>query len=116
MSDPAEHGLFQTMICWLLYLSCWSRPDISFAVSGLSRFVSNQCQQHILAVKHLLRYLNGTKELSLTYSKPTGMGPTDKVDLLWGYVDSDWADFPDSRKSTSGSIIIFNADVSSNSK
>ena len=106
--DSAEHGLYRTMVGCLLYLSCWSRPDISFAVSELSRFVSEPCHQHMVAVKHLLRYLKGTKELGLIYSKPTGLGLTDKADLLWGYVDSDWAGCPDSRKSTSGYVLMLN--------
>ena len=62
----------------------------------------------MVAVKNLLRYLKGTKELGLTYSKPTGLGLTDKADLLWGYVDSDWEGCPDSRKSTSGYVLMLN--------
>jgi len=31
-----------------------------------------------------------------------------RVDQLWGYVDSDWAGCPDSRKSTTGYVLMFN--------
>ena len=83
----------------LLYLACWSRPDIALAVSELSRFVSAPCHAPLVAAKHLLRYLNGTKGLGLVYSKPPGKsrpGPMDMANLLWGYatVDSDWAGCP----------------------
>ena len=89
----------------LLNLACWSRPDIVFAVSELSRSVSAPCHNHKVAAKHLLRYRNGTKQLGLVYS-----APTDRVNILWGYVDSDWAasGCPDSRKSTSGYALMLN--------
>jgi hypothetical protein len=48
--DSAEHGLYQTIVGSLLYLSCWSRPDILSAVSELSRYVSESCYQHMVAV------------------------------------------------------------------
>ena len=69
-----EQVLYRNMVGSLLYLACWSRPDISFAVSELSRFVSSPGQNHMQAVKHLLRYLKGTSELGLRYSKPKNRG------------------------------------------
>ena len=87
----------------LLYLARWSRPDIAFAVSELSTFVSCPGQTHMVAAKHLLRYLNGTKNPGLLYS-----GPASRANILWGYVDSDWAGCPDSRKSTSGYALLLN--------
>ena len=60
----------------------------------------------MIAAKHLLRYLNGTKKFGLVYS-----APTDRVNLLWDYVDSDWAGCPDSSKSTSGYALMLNGPV-----
>ena len=74
------------MVGSLLYLSCWTRPDICFAVSELSRFVSDP-DVHLQAAKRVLRYLKGTRELRLNYSRPYGP----KLNQLWGYVDSNWA-------------------------
>ena len=37
----------------LLYLSCWTRPDIAFAVSELSRFFSDPGQVHMQAAKRV---------------------------------------------------------------
>jgi len=101
--DSKAHELYRTIVGNSLYLGCWSRPDIAFAVSELSRFVSAPCQTHMVAAKHLLRYLNGTKDLGLVYSTPA-----ERTNLLWGYVDSDWAGCPDSRKSTSGYALMLN--------
>ena len=60
-----EQALYRNMVGSLLYLACWTRPDIAFAVSELSRFVSAPGLNHMQAVKHLLRYLKGTSELGL---------------------------------------------------
>jgi hypothetical protein len=106
--EAKDHELYRAIVGSLLYLACWSRPDIALAVSELSRFVSVPCHAHLVAAKHLLRYLNGTKELGMVYSKPGNRGPRDTANLLWGYVDSDWAGCPDSRKSTSGYVLMLN--------
>jgi hypothetical protein len=82
-----DQALYRNMVGSLLYLAFWSRPDISFAVSELSRFVSAPGQNHMQAVKHLLRYLKGSNELGLHYSKPKNSGPMDRPNVLWGFVD-----------------------------
>jgi hypothetical protein len=100
----ADHDLYRVMVGSLLYLSCWTRPDISFAVSELSRFVSDPGLVHMQAAKRVIRYLKGTKELKLRYSRPEGV----KINQLWGYVDSDWAGCIDTRKSTTRYLLMFN--------
>jgi hypothetical protein len=64
--SASEHERSRNMVGSLLYLACWSRPDISLAVSELSRFVSCPGEKHMVAVKHLLRYLKGSRELGLS--------------------------------------------------
>ena len=100
-----EHELYRIKVGSLLYLACWTRPDISFSVSELSRFVSAPCQTHSVAVNHLLRYLKGTCNLGLTFSKSSSQGA---INQLWGFVDSDWAGCQDTRKSTSGYALMLN--------
>ena len=46
-----------------------TRPNISFAVGILSRFMQKPCEGHWNAVKRVLKYLKGTHELGLKYSK-----------------------------------------------
>ena len=84
-----EHVQYCNMVGSLLYWACWSRPDIAFAVSEPSRFVSSQGQVHVQAVKNLLRYLKGSSSLRLKYSRPKNSGPMDRPNVLWGFVDSD---------------------------
>lgn len=60
---------YQEAIGSLMYLSQCTRPDITFAVNKLSRFNANPGPKHWTAVKHILRYLKGTKGHKLTYFK-----------------------------------------------
>ena len=46
-----------------------TRPDISYAISVLSIFMSNLDKEHWLGMKWLLRYLNGSSEVGLIYEK-----------------------------------------------
>lgn len=103
-----EHSLYRNCIGSLLYLACWTRPDISFAVSELSRFVSKPCVKHWDAAKHLMRYIKGTLDFGIKYTKPNSTGNGEVPNVLWGYVDSDWAGCPDSRRSTSGYVLMLN--------
>jgi hypothetical protein len=79
----------------LLYLSTTSRPDIAYAVSQLSRFVDSPRIRHYTSLKHLLRYLKGTKDFGLVLG-----GKGDFV--LGGYSDSDWASNQEDRRSMGG--------------
>ena len=55
------------------------------------------------AVKHLLRYLQGSRELELKYSQPGNRGLREAGDAY-----ADWAGCPDSRQSTSGYALMLN--------
>ena len=51
-----------------IYLTT-TRPTISFAVGILSWFIQKPCEGHWNVAKRVLRYLKGTQELGLKYSK-----------------------------------------------
>ena len=48
-----------------MYAVVGTRPDIAYAVSYLARFMANPGHAHWEAVKHVIRYLKGTKEVKL---------------------------------------------------
>jgi hypothetical protein len=64
------------------------------------------------AVKHLIRYLQGSRELGITYSKPSKQWTHEiglnQPNILWGFVDSDWAGCPDSSRLTKGVTLMLN--------
>jgi hypothetical protein len=51
-----------------MYLASATRPDISYAVSKLSRFTSNPGDDHWKALKQVLRYMRGTTSFGIHYS------------------------------------------------
>ena len=73
---PCEKGeLFDpdipylSVIGVLLYLANCTHPDIAFSVNLLAMYSSAQTQRHWNGIKHILRYLQGTTDMSLFYSK-----------------------------------------------
>jgi hypothetical protein len=63
-----------------MYLASATRPDISFAVSKLSRFMSNPGPYHWHALERVMRYLHGTMSYGIHYSGQHA--------VLEGYSDS----------------------------
>ena len=88
--DPT---LYRSMIGSLLYLTT-SRPDIAFSVGVCARFQAAPKESHLTAVKQIIRYINGTSDYGIWYSK-------DSNECLASYSDVDWAGCIDDRKSTS---------------
>jgi len=85
---------YSQIIGSLMYLASATRPDISFAVSKLSRFVSNPGDTHWSALERVLRYLKGT----MTY----GIHFTGYPRVLEGYCDANWISDADELYATSG--------------
>jgi hypothetical protein len=50
-----------------MYLAGATRPDISSAVSKLSRFMSNPVTDHWHALERVMRYLQGTMSYGIHY-------------------------------------------------
>ena len=73
---------YSQIIGSLMYLASATRLDISFAVSKLSRFVSNSGDDHWRALKRVLRYLKGTVSYGIHYTRYPG--------VLEGYCDANW--------------------------
>jgi hypothetical protein len=60
--------LFSTGVGALSYVSLSTRPDISYMVNVLSRFMSFPTHAAFVGLKHLLRYISGSVSLQLTYT------------------------------------------------
>ena len=87
---------YSQIIGSLMYLASATRPDISFAVSKLSRFVSNPGDDHWHALVRVMRYLNGTKSYDIHY--------TGYPRVLEGYCDANWISDADEIYATSGYV------------
>ena len=53
----------------LMYLANCTRSNIAFLVNLLSRYSYAPTQRHWNGIKHILRYLKGTSDMGLFYSK-----------------------------------------------
>jgi hypothetical protein len=93
-SEIVDATLYRQMIGSLMYLTN-TRPDICFVVNTLSQYMIEPRHVHLIAAKHVMRYLKGTIEYGIKYD-------ADCEFRLQGYSDSDWAGSVRDRKSTSG--------------
>ncbi|KAJ9547205.1 hypothetical protein OSB04_019748 [Centaurea solstitialis] len=91
---PVDVTLYRGMISSLLYLTA-SRPDIMYSTCLCARYQAEPKESHLTAVKRIFRYLKGTPNLGLWYSKDSGFD-------LTAYSDSDFAGCKIDRKSTTG--------------
>nr|GEY61594.1 hypothetical protein [Tanacetum cinerariifolium] len=71
VGKPVDHTDYRSMIGSLMYVTS-SRPDIMFATCMCARYQANPNEHHMSAVKRIFRYLKGTINLGLWYSKDSG--------------------------------------------
>jgi hypothetical protein len=87
---------YSQIIGSLMYLASATRPGISYAVSKLSRFVSNPGEDHWQALERVSRYLKGTMSYGIHY--------TGYPRVLEGYCDANWISGADEIYATSGYV------------
>jgi hypothetical protein len=80
--DAKDQLRYSQIIGSLMYLASATRPDISFIVIKLSRFVSNPGDVHWQAFERVLRYLKCTVSYGVHYSGYPR--------ILEEYSDSNW--------------------------
>jgi hypothetical protein len=88
--------MYRQLVGSLIYLTL-TRPDITFAVGIVGRFMQKPKKPHLEAVRRILRYVKGTIDFGLLYNK----GEACKV---VGYCDADHAGDHDTRRSTTGYV------------
>ena len=92
--DPVNKERYQRLVGWLIYL-CHTRPDISYAVSVVSRYMHDPRSGHLDAVYRILRYLKNSPGKGLLFKSHGHLN-------VEGYCDADWASCLDDGRSTSG--------------
>ncbi|KAL0296801.1 UNVERIFIED_CONTAM: Secreted RxLR effector protein [Sesamum radiatum] len=83
----------------LMYLANHTRPDITFVVNLLARYSSAPTRRHWNGIKHILRYLRGTMDMGLFYSKVSN------CDLV-GYADAGYLSDPHNGISQTGYLFL----------
>ncbi|GJW91480.1 retrovirus-related pol polyprotein from transposon TNT 1-94 [Tanacetum coccineum] len=92
---PVDPIHYCCMIGSLMYLIS-SIPDLVFAVCMCARYHAKPTEKHLHTVKQIFRYMKGTGDMGLWYSK-------DSCITLTTYADADQVGCQDTRRSTSGS-------------
>ncbi|XP_050889810.1 secreted RxLR effector protein 161-like [Lathyrus oleraceus] len=89
-----ESTFYKQLVGSLIYLTS-TRPDLLYAMSLISRYMSQPTELHLNAAKRVLRYVKGTTSFGILYQKGAS-------NMLTAYNDSDYAECLEDRKSTSG--------------
>ncbi|GJY87095.1 hypothetical protein Tco_0501723 [Tanacetum coccineum] len=77
---PIDATGYCGMIGSLMYLTS-SRLDLIFAVCMCSRYQAKPTEKHLHAIKQIFRYLRGTTNMGLWYSKDTNIALTAFADV-----------------------------------
>ncbi|KAI1000320.1 hypothetical protein K3495_g7878 [Podosphaera aphanis] len=109
--DAENSALYRQIVGSVIYLSNNTRPDISYAVGQLARFMSKPRLSFLNHSKHLLRYLQRTMNFGITYS-PRNDDPRTryKLNSFDIYTDATWGT-EDYRKSFQGYSVVYNGGV-----
>ncbi|XP_039690650.1 uncharacterized mitochondrial protein AtMg00810-like [Medicago truncatula] len=89
-----DQSLYRNLAGALQYLT-FTRPTISYAVQQICLFMRNSMDDHMQALRRILRYVQGTRQYGLH------LYPSSTSSLI-SYTDADWGGCSDTRRSTSG--------------
>ena len=104
--DPT---LYRPMVGKLIHLT-HSRPDLSYFVGLVSIYMAKPQNSHLQAVKRIFRYVSGTWDYGIMFTKGD-------QSMLTGYVDSDYArDAESSRLTTCFVFQLGNSPITWHSK
>ncbi|CAM6116227.1 unnamed protein product [Calypogeia fissa] len=96
-TEAVDSTHYSQLVGKLIYLTT-TRPDLSFAVNLISRYMSSPQHAHLTGAHHILRYLKATSDLGLYYLRNSQL-------KLEGFSDSDWGNScPDMRRSVGGYV------------
>jgi hypothetical protein len=93
LDDPT---IYRQVVGALQYCTL-TRPEIAYSVNQLCQHMHAPSSIHWIAAKRVLRYLQGTLDHGLYYTKSNLQ--------VNAFCDSDWASCPDDRRSTTGFAI-----------
>nr|GEY12378.1 zinc finger, CCHC-type [Tanacetum cinerariifolium] len=97
--NSVDATYYRNLIGSLMYL-LHTRPDLSYSVRLLSRFMQDPKDYHLKAVKQVIRYIKRTKEHGIIYKKEGGCKIT-------GYNDSSYGINTEQEKGTTGIVFYF---------
>ena len=105
---------YRSIIGALLYVSCCTRPDITYAVNKLAKFSNNPGITHFRAIIHLIGFIKGNSNKGIKFYANVKDSPIFKIlhenniqiteDTVLVFSDLSWNDCIDTGRSTGGYI------------
>ena len=86
----------------IMYAMVCTRPDLSYAISLLSKYMADHCRDHWHALKWVLKYIKGTITKGLVFGGNDR--PLQQERVVKGFVDSDFVGYLDTMKSLTGYV------------
>ena len=100
MADPTAYRSLAGVLQYLTF----TRPDLTYAVQQICLHMHDPRESHLAALKRLLRYVRGTVDLGLV------LHCSSSVELVV-YTDTDWAGYPNTRRSTFGYAVFLGGNL-----
>jgi histone deacetylase 1/2 len=97
-SPYIDSNLYCQLVGKLIFLTI-TRPDIAYAVSRVSSYMSKPQISHLDAAKHILRYIKHTADHGIFYQAGQAL-------TITGYTDADWGSCPETRRSMGAYIFL----------
>ncbi|KAJ9561425.1 hypothetical protein OSB04_006585 [Centaurea solstitialis] len=99
--DKMSRVPYASAIGSIMYAMTCTRPDVSYALSMVSRYQGNPGESHWTAVKNILKYLRNTRDMFLVFGGSEGLRVT-------GYTDASFQTDVDNSCSQSGWVFLLN--------
>jgi hypothetical protein len=96
---------FHVILASVNFLWMCTKSNIAFAVNVITMRQKTPMQLNMKQLKRLLRYLNGTMPLEITYGNASMDNANYDMKVL---SDSDWASHTTARRSQSGEVVMLN--------
>jgi hypothetical protein len=108
--DESEKKLYLTVVGKLNWMAIWTRPDLAFTLSQLSKALANPGSEHMIALKHAVRYIQATKKYSVNYGGQAAMEAKQRYgkDQIYAFADASFMSDPETCCGTTGYVIFLN--------
>ncbi|CAN0299130.1 unnamed protein product [Ectocarpus fasciculatus] len=102
--EPGGNWPVREAVGSMMWVAIFTRPDIANALRAVARHAHAPAERHWRAALKILEYLNGTRNIGITYARGSGLD-------LEVYVDSSYADASTNRRSVTGIAVTIGGTV-----
>lgn len=98
---------FREMVGSLMWIANQTRSEISNAIPAIARFSHDPKKVYVKAATKILEYLIATAYLGITFSRDSDLEDAELRYGLETYVDEDYANKAENRRSVSGGAVYY---------